>query len=308
MPVLLDISRLLPGPLCARILADSGWEVHRWERPGGEITRHWAPELYAWLQTHKHIETVDLKQEAGRARFRERIAQVDALLETNRPGVMERLGLGYAELVRINPRLTYVRLMGSREEARRGQPGHDLTYLAGSGMLERVGEAWRSVQLADVAGALWAALALERVFREGGGYVEVYLEEAPFVFGYPPLPLLDGRLVSYHVYAAARGHVALAALEPSLWAMFCEVAGKPAWKGKGRTPATEDNPVFLEVQDFFRTRAAACWDQWAVEHRLPLRAVHPWHMPAHLCPWHIRPASANLSAGMLSDDVQDTSD
>ncbi len=285
MPLLLDLTHLLPGPLCARILADTGWEVLRLERPVGDLAARWAPELYAWLQTHKHTEQLDLKSVEGKEQFLEHVARADALVETNRPGVMERLGLGYARLSTVNARLTYVRLAGSRDPDCRQQPGHDLTYLAGGGWLPRMGEAWRMLQLADVTGALWGALAVEQGYRQGGGFYEVYLEEAPAVFGYPRLEMLDGRLVSYRIYEAAEGQVALAALEPPLWVAFCEAAGRHAWKGKGRTLAEEGNPVFQEICAFFRTRSAEAWDVWARKHRLPLRMVRPWRLPRHLCPW-----------------------
>ena len=143
--LVLDLTRLLPGPLAGRMLAEMGYQVHRVLPPRGDLLEAASPEAYAWLHQGKSSETVDLKTPAGRERLQELVGEAVALLETNRPGVMERFGLGPETLRALNPQLTYVRLAGFRDTP--AQPGHDLAYLAADGLLERFEPAWQTVQL-----------------------------------------------------------------------------------------------------------------------------------------------------------------
>ena len=159
--LVLDLTRLLPGPLAGRILADIGYDVLRLAAPGGDLLELAAPETYAWLNGGKRSETVDLKSAAGVGRLRDLAAQAAILLETNRPGVLERLGVGPADLRAINPRLTYVRLAGYRDSDFHAAPGHDLAYLAADGLLERFGPASATMQVADGTGAFWAVIAAQ---------------------------------------------------------------------------------------------------------------------------------------------------
>ena len=316
-PLALDLTRLLPGPLAGKILLELGFRVLRILPPQGDPLARLHPEAHAWLNAGKESETVDLKLEAGKARLKALVREAAVLLETNRPGVMERLGLGPKVLRKINPRLVYVRLAGFRDPARHAAPGHDLTYLAAAGLLPRVGEAWllceantellceanteRPVQLADVTGAMWAALATLEGLRRGGGVCEVYLTEAAQVFAYPPLPFLDGSVLCYAIYPARDGQVALAALvasrsehraasrsehrEAHLWTRFCQAAGKEAWAGAAYTPAREENPLYRQACAFFREKSAREWEAWAAEHGLPLAAVRPYTPRGFGLPW-----------------------
>ena len=279
----LDLTRLLPGPLAGLVLERLGFEVLRVLPPAGNDLARWQPETHAWLNEGKASVTLDLKSARGRDRLLELVRDAAVLLESNRAGVMERLGLGYPVLRERNPRLVYVRLAGHRDDP--AAPGHDLTYLAASGLLDRLTSAWSETQLADVSGALWAALAALDGLRRGGGFYEVYLSEAAGVYGYPPIPGLGGELVAYRVYEAAAGRVALAALEPHLWARFCEAAGRPDWLDAGGEPAREESRVFRELRAFFRTKGAEAWEAWGRERGLPLRALRPF-APAPLeLPW-----------------------
>ncbi len=284
-PLALDLTRLLPGPLAGKILLELGFRVLRILPPQGDPLARLHPEAHAWLNAGKESETVDLKLEAGKARLEALIKEAAILLETNRPGVMERLGVGPGVLRKINPRLVYVRLAGFRDPARHAAPGHDLTYLAAAGLLPRVDGAWKPVQLADVTGAMWAALAALEGLRRGGGFFEVYLAEAARVFAYPPLPFLDGSVLCYAIYPARDGQVALAALEAHLWTRFCQAAGKEAWAGAAYTPAREENPLYRQACAFFREKSALEWEAWAAEHGLPLAAVRPYTPRGFGLPW-----------------------
>jgi len=278
----LDLTRLLPGPLTGRILERLGFEVLRVLPPAGDDLARWRPEAHAWLNEGKQAVTLDLKSTRGRVRLLELVQDAAVLLESNRAGAMERLGLGYPVLRAQNPRLVYVRLAGHREDP--AAPGHDLTYLAASGLLERLEGAWPHAQLADVGGALWAALATLEGLRRGGGFYEVYLGEAAGAFGYPAIPGLDGSNPAYRVYPAATGRVALAALEPHLWTRFCEAAGRPDWAAP-RTNPEDDAAIARELEAFFLAKGADAWEAWGREHGLPLRAVRPYREAPLELPW-----------------------
>jgi crotonobetainyl-CoA:carnitine CoA-transferase CaiB-like acyl-CoA transferase len=282
LPLILDLTRLLPGPLAARMLAEMGYSVLRLEPPQGDLTRQLAPEAYAWLNRGKEVHTLDLKTRQGVAELEALAKEAGALLETNRPGVMERLGVGPEVLRAANPRLTYVRLAGYREE---DTPGHDLVYLAGAGLLGRWEGAWKHLQIADVSGAFWAVLAAQQGMLEGGGFYEVYLAETANALAYPHIPHLDGGAVCYAVYAAQEGQVALAALEPHLWERFCRALNREDWRGGAFSPTRPENPLYREIQQTLMTRSAADWEAWAKAQSLPLRALRPYRPPEHIRPW-----------------------
>ena len=143
-----DLSRLFPGPYCSRILADFGFEVIKVEQPGGgDWSRHvppLAPEsgeglLFRALNRGKKSLTLNLKSEEGRAVFLRLVQAADVLLESFRPGVMERLSLGYEVLASANPRLVYCALSGYGPTGPyRYRAGHDLNYQGLAGLLDLI--------------------------------------------------------------------------------------------------------------------------------------------------------------------------
>ncbi|AEG33114.1 L-carnitine dehydratase/bile acid-inducible protein F [Thermus thermophilus SG0.5JP17-16] len=264
----LDLTRLLPGPLAGKLLLEMGFPVLKVEPPGGDPLKALAPEAYRFLNEGKEVLVLDLKAEEGRKRLLEWVREAAILLESNRPGVMERLGLGPEVLLAANPRLVYLRLRGYPDTP---DPGHDLTYLAEAGLLGRF--PWRAFQFADLAGAYALALAALKGLLLGGGVYEVALSEAVKSIAYPPIPFLDGSVLCYGVYPAAEGEVALAALEPHLWARFCQKAGLPELVEAAFSPASPENPLYRTLCAFFAQRPARAWEAWAREEGLPLRAV-----------------------------------
>ncbi|BDB11757.1 CoA transferase [Thermus thermophilus] len=230
----MDLTRLLPGPLAGKLLLEMGFPVLKVEPPGGDPLKALAPEAYRFLNEGKEVLVLDLKAEEGRARLLGLVAEAAILLESSRPGAMERLGLGPEALLAENPRLVYVRLRGYRDAP---DPGHDLTYLAEAGLLGRF--PWRAFQFADLAGAYALALAALKGLLLGGGFYEV----------------------------------ALAALEPHLWARFCQKAGLPELLEAAFSPASPENPLYGALCAFFAQRPARAWEAWAREEGLPLRAV-----------------------------------
>jgi alpha-methylacyl-CoA racemase len=201
---------------------------------------------------------------------------------------MERLGVGPEVLRTIQPKLVYVRMAGFREEAWRQSPGHDLTYLAAAGLLGRLEPVWRNIQLADLCGAFWTAMAALDGLRRGGGFYEVYLSEAAQTVSLPAPPFLDGNACCYRIYAAAEGQVALAALEPHLWQRFCSAAEREDWVAAAMSPAKKENPTYVEICKFFAGRRAQEWEEWAGENRIPLRAVKSEPQALVGAPWKMR--------------------
>lgn len=287
--VVLDLTRLLPGPLAARMLAEMGYEVLKLEPPTGDLMQSMAPKSYAWLNQGKTIRTLDLKSSEGVEALKALVKDAAVLLETNRPGVMERLGVGPEVLRVINPKLTYVRLAGYREAEFHQAPGHDLAYLAADGLLPHFEKVWPGVQLADSSAAFWAVIAAQQGMLQGGGFFEVYLAESARALAHPRVPNLSGTALCYGVYLTKGGKVALTALEPHLWVRFCQALGQPEWEDQALSPTSPDNPVYRELLAVWQTKRAAEWEEWARQEGVPLRMVQAGRLPQTLLPWSLHP-------------------
>jgi len=239
----LDLSRLLPGAYCTQLLQGQGAQVTKIESPAGDPIRGLpgGEAYFNALHRGQQVVTIDLRTESGHQALRRRILDADVLVEGFRPGVLDRIELGYAALSAINPALVYCAITGygsSGPMARRA--GHDLNYLARSGALSLMPQrdgapTIPGLQVADLAGGLQAAFlvaaALARRAQAGrGSHVEVSMTDlmhswtalprAAAQAGLPGLPL-TGDLPCYHVYSVRDGHLTVAALEPAFWQAFC---------------------------------------------------------------------------------------
>ena len=287
----LDLSRLLPGPYCSRILADFGAEIVKVERPGGGDWLRYAPPLvdgesilFRALNRGKKSITLNLKSDEGLVIFLRLVETADVLLESFRPGVMERLGLGYEMLAQANPRLVYCSLTGYGSDGpHRERAGHDLNYIGLAGLLDLTGPlkgppVVPGTPIADLAGALWAAIGilLALVARErtgqwqrvDGSLLGASLACMPVAMaqhqGGQPMKQggsdLTGGLVCYHVYETGDGrYMTLAALEPQFWAAFCRAAEREDLMGQQFAPAVPGEPAYEELCMLFRTRTRAEW-------------------------------------------------
>jgi len=288
----LDLSLLLPGPYCTRIMADFGAHVIKVERPDqGDWVRSVPPfkdgisTLFQALNRGKYSLSLDLKTPAGREIFLEFAARADVLLETFRPGVMENLGLGFEQLARTNPRLVYCSLTGYGPQGTyRDRPGHDLNYIALSGLLDLTGTrdgppAIPGGQIADVGGALWAVVGIQQALlarhRTGRGQrvdcslLGAALSMLPIAAaretGEQPMARgasdLTGGWVCYQVYQTRDGkYITLGALEPKFWLNFCLAVGLEGLVGEQFAPAVKGKPVYNELRSLFRSRTR---EQWA---------------------------------------------
>jgi crotonobetainyl-CoA:carnitine CoA-transferase CaiB-like acyl-CoA transferase len=303
----LDLSRLLPGPYASLVLADLGADVLKIEAPEGGDYLRWMPPLtgkVSWaffaLNSGKRSVALDLKRPEAVDILRQLAREADVLVEGFRPGVMDRLGLGYDVLAADNPRLIYCAITGFGQTGPyRDAPGHDLGYLALSGVLGLGGPPDRPPQLlpiqaADISGSLWALVGIlsalhARTSTGRGRFVDISLTDcatsfltaslAPFLGGARPpargADTLTGGQACYGVYRTADDRfLAVAPLEPKFWATFCELVGHPDWVKRQFDPSLKGE---LEALMLTRTRA-----EWEATFHGTEACVEPVLEPAEL--------------------------
>lgn len=283
----LDLSWFLPGPMAGLLLADMGAEVLKIEPPAGDPMRQVGPRdaagggvFHAAVNAGKTVVRLDLKRPDGHASFLDLVRDADVLIEGFRPGVMERLGLGWPVLRGVNPRLILCSLSGYGVRGPLvGAAGHDNNYLAASGVMHRNGEgtpAFLDPPVADTTGALFAAMSILGALRardaDGQGcHLDVALADVPMTLqlfavaglgatGEVPQPgatYLNGGAAYYRTYACADGrHVTLGAIEPKFWAAFCAAAGRPDWVARQQDPLPQ-TALAAEVQALLGTLTQA---------------------------------------------------
>jgi crotonobetainyl-CoA:carnitine CoA-transferase CaiB-like acyl-CoA transferase len=288
----LDFSTLLPGPLASLLLAEAGAEVIKIERPGsGDEMRSYEPKFgdssvnFALLNRGKRSIAIDLKASDALARLRPLIERADIVLEQFRPGVMDRLGLGYAALAAINPRIVYCAITGYGQSGPKSQvAAHDLNYIAESGLLGLSAGAEGApivppALIADIAGGTYPAminilLALrERDATGRGRKLDIAMADNLFTFMYWALgnglatgawPSPGGELVTggsprYQIYRTQDGRfLAAAPLEKKFWDNFCVAIGlAPQWHDDARDPRGARKAIAACVA----ARTAAQWEE-----------------------------------------------
>ncbi len=296
----LDLSRLVPGPYATMILADFGAEVIKIEAPGvGDYARSFEPVMkresaifYAFNRNKKSV-VLNLKDEKDRERFLKLAEDADVILESFRPGVMDRLGVGYEAVSKVNPRIIWCSISGfGQDTPYKHMPGHDLNFVALGGVLYLTGyerPAMLGTQLADLGSALWAVvailLALRNRERTGkGDFIDVSMLDTVVSWLHIPLAELvghgvppergktwpTGRYPSYCIYRAKDGYVALAALEEKFWVDVCRVLGR-----EDLIPYhTSDEPwVKEELEKEFSKKTVREWEEIALRHGLCLSPI-----------------------------------
>ncbi|MGD8368320.1 MAG: CaiB/BaiF CoA-transferase family protein [Desulfobacterales bacterium] len=268
--LVIDLSRLLPGPYGSMILADHGARVIAIEDRRFQAD---ALDALSHINRNKEHMTLNLKNERGLAVLHALVKKADVLLEGFRPGVTARLGIDYERVRRINPRIVYCSVTGYGQAGPlRDQAGHDVNFLAASGLLSLIGPAGGApcipgLQIGDLAGGLYAAvgilLALAAREKTGRGqYVDVSMTDAlksmapiaagrMWADGRPPARgdwLLSHRYACYNVYETADGrHLSVGALENRFWSALCESFNVPQFAG-----LQFDEERRQEILDFFR--------------------------------------------------------
>ena len=256
----LDFTRVLAGPAASLALADLGAEVLKVEPPGtGDETRLFPPfrdnvsHYFLSVNRGKKSIVVDLKTDAGVAVARDLAAQCDILIENYRPGVMDRLGLGYAALSATNPRLIYCAISGfGMTGPLRDRPSFDIVLQALSGALSVNGEPGRApaklgIPLGDLVGGINGPIGIlaalyERSVTGRGRLIDVslldgmigmlgYLAQLAFFTGEDPQPQGSEHpnLVPYGAFPAQDGSIIIACLTNSFWERICQALGTPDW-------------------------------------------------------------------------------
>ena len=256
--LVLDFTTLLPGPLATLLLAEAGAEVIKIERLGGEDMRAYPPRFdgmsagFALLNRGKQSLVLDLRKNEDRERLTPLLSRADVLVEQFRPGVMERLGLGYPAVAAINPRMVYCSITGYGQTGpRAGEAGHDLNYIGNTGLLAlQPGPPGQPTVppalVADIAGGSFPAvmnilLALRQRDLTGQGcHLDIAMADAMFCFAWYALAvgqatgqfpgpgelLLAGGSPRYQLYPTRDGQlVACGALEQKFWLAFATTIG-----------------------------------------------------------------------------------
>ena len=222
----LDFSTLLPGPLATLLLADAGADVTAVERPGAAQM----PSLAA-LSRGKRRLTLDLKNPRDREQLPSLLARADVLVEQFRPGVMRRLGLGYQDVAAGNPRIIYCSITGYGQTGpKSGVAGHDINYLADTGLLS-LSRSIPPALIADIAAGSYPAvinilLALRERDRTGRGqHLDVSMADNLFTFALGR-PVFTSGSPRYRLYPTKDGRMlAVGALEQSFWDEVCAITG-----------------------------------------------------------------------------------
>jgi len=305
----LDLSRLLPGGFCSLMLADFGAEVLKVEDTGmGDYVRWAEPRyegaersassaLFLALNRGKRSVRINLREEAGREVLLRLAREYDVLLESFRPGVLDRLGVGYERLREENPRLVICAITGYGQDGPyRDRAGHDMNYLGLVGLLGLSGDpdrppAQAAGQIADVGGgALMAAFGILAALRERersglGQVVDVSMADGAMSWlalvaarylcdGQVPARgslELAGGLACYRPYACSDGHVTLGALEPKFWQAWCRGVGREDLIERQFDPPGSE--AHVEVERIFAGRTRAEWEAFAAEHDCCLEPV-----------------------------------
>lgn len=302
----IDLTRLLPGPLATKHLAEMGATVLKIEGPASDGqadgTRHMGltradreagrPSLtFRALNEGKQLRELDLRREAGRAELLALVRGADLLVEGFRPGVMDKLGLGWATLHALNPKLVMCAISGyGQHNAWAHRAGHDINYIAMAGVLEQIatvdGEvAVPNFQIGDLMGGTQAAVsgmlaALLSAQRSGvGRFVDISMTHEVYrhhvlaritlaATGRMPAPgrdLLSGGAPCYGAYRCADGRfMAVGALEMKFWQALCEALSRPDWTpqhwSRGLQPGSEASMALrAQVAAVFATQPMSHW-------------------------------------------------
>jgi alpha-methylacyl-CoA racemase len=290
----LDLTRLLPGNYCTLLLADLGADVVKVEQPERGDYIRWLPPLvegegavHRALNRGKRSMTLNLKGPDAAALLMRLAGDADVLVESFRPGVLERLGVGYDALAETNPKLVYCALTGYGQDGpHRDRAGHDINYIGVAGVLHATGPpdgppVLPSVQVGDFGGGMAAAVGILAALHEAsstgrGRLVDVAMLDVVASWGavlsswflatgsVPErgrMPL-SGGLACYRVYEASDGkYLAVGALEPQFWRVLCERLRLPELIDPHLDPERQDH-IATRLAEVFATRSR---DEWVEE-------------------------------------------
>ena len=300
----LDFTRVLAGPSAALALADLGAEIIKIEPPDGDETRSFPPfrdgesHYYLSVNRGKKSIVIDLKSEAGVALVKELAAKCDILIENYRPGVMDRLGLGYEVLSELNPGLIYCAISGfGLTGPLRDRPSFDIVLQALSGALSVNGEpgslpSKMGIPLGDLVGGINGPIGIlaalyERSVTGRGRLIDVslldgmlgmlgYLAQLAFFTGQDPQPQgsQHPNLVPYGLFPAQDGSIIIACLTNSFWERVCGALERPELVADPRFDTIEKRRESRElvnqiISDFTSQRSVEALSELFTQHEVP---------------------------------------
>jgi crotonobetainyl-CoA:carnitine CoA-transferase CaiB-like acyl-CoA transferase len=290
----LDLTRLLPGAMATLHLADMGADVVKIEdtdagdysRTMGRV-REGMSDSFRMLNRNKRAMRLDLKQARGREAFLRLAGRADVVVESFRPGVAARLGVGYDAVSAVNPRIVYCSISGYGQDGPYAQrAGHDINYTGYAGIGDQIGTAESPVvpnfQIADLlGGALVPAMGILAALLDArssgkGRHVDVAMTDAALAHAVFPLlgflergkspprgtGMLDGGLACYNVYRTKDGRfMAVGALERKFWSALCDILGCPELEEKHIVYGAEAGPVKDRLTKIFAARTQREWTE-----------------------------------------------
>ncbi|HET9652558.1 MAG TPA: CoA transferase [Usitatibacter sp.] len=288
-----DLSWLLPGPFCTNLLADLGADVIKVERPGdGDYARDLLPGLFQLVNRGKRSVVFDLRLDGDRERLLALADTADVFVEGFRPGVVDRLGVGYGEVSRRNPRIVYVSISGYGQSGpMASHGGHDINFCAQAGLLaipSSVGQErpYRmQLPVSDIAGGMYAALSTLAALRQRdatgrGAHLDIALADCALAWGAlrwadgPRSPRDGWRHVmpGNDLFRAADGvWLAAALVEAKFLAAFGDAVRELDGQGTG---ADRPSPTAREaIVEAFARHPSAAWIDAARRHDLPITVV-----------------------------------
>jgi len=302
----LDLTQLYPGPLATMMLGDMGADVARLEHPSRPDLLHLLPPflgkesaVYLSLNRSKRSLALDTGTEEGRRVFLDLVKTADVVAEQFRPGVLDKIGIGYEQATHFNPRIIYVSITGFGQDGPyRKKAGHDINYMALAGLLSQVKKGEEMVlpgfQTADVVGGAYMSVIAcmaglwHREKTGKGQKIDVSmmdgilpmltLQLAQYWGGQESGEIMnpfDGSFPFYGIYECADGKpVSLGALEQKFWTGFCQMAGRPEWLPLQFATGDEKRKVREEIALFFKTKSRDEWLKLAEVHDICLSSVH----------------------------------
>jgi len=301
----IDLTRVLAGPFCTQSLGDLGAEILKIEPPErGDETRHFPPFIageshyFLGINRNKKSLVVDLQHPAGAEILRRLVTTSDILVENYRPGVMDRLGLGYETLAALNPRLIYCAISGfGLTGPLRDKPSFDIVTQALTGALSINGERSHmpvklGIPLGDMVGGVFGPMAIlaalhERTQSGSGRLIDIslydgligmlgYFAQLAFITGEDPSPMGSSHpnIVPYGSFPAADGSIIIAVLSESFWGKLCDALERPdlAQDPRFATPTLRRDrrdEVDRIIAEITRTRTVAEWQERLAAYDVP---------------------------------------
>lgn len=284
---IIDFTQTLPGPHTTLRLLDLGAEVIKVESPNGDPARKRDVVFQAQNRGKKSV-SVNLKNNSERELIMELIAEADIVIESFRPGVVDKLKVGYEDAKKINPEIIYCSVSGYGQSGEMMNLGsHDINYMALSGILSQLKDdkgkpIHPSLTLADLVGGMAASEAILAAIiqkeRTGKGqYLDIALADVMYTLMINNIPIesragskngllnLSGSEICYHIYKTKDNrYMSLGAIERKFWINFCTALNKPSWIEHHNSEASNSNLIYLEIKEAFENRTFQEWKEFSL--------------------------------------------